>query len=94
MAVYNPRRLRDLATLAASRLKEAGGVTLKHCHQCNYNRPEAEVIAGLCLTCRSEAVNDERPVSTLLSTLMFRQAKPQPRKSVGARAQGAYSQPR
>lgn len=46
-----------------------------------------------CADCReSHATVDERPVSTLLSTLIFRQAKPLPRKVVGGRVQEAYSQ--
>lgn len=63
-------------------------MTFKHCHQCDYNRPEAEVVAGVCIVCRADRDEDERPVSTLLSALMFRQAKPNSKKSVTERPEG------
>lgn len=55
-------------------------MTLKHCHKCDYNRPEAEVVVGVCLQCRSEVTTDERPVTAIVAGLLFRRPKPQPRK--------------
>lgn len=46
-----------------------------YCQQCGYNRPEREVIAGVCITCRADVVTDERPVSALLSSLFRRPKK-------------------
>lgn len=54
---------------------------LKHCHQCGYEQPESEVIAGVCLTCRASRIEDERPVTAVLSP-MNRQPKPNPQKKV------------
>ena len=55
---------------------------MTYCHKCHQSKPDAEVIASVCLGCRAEANEDERPVVHLVSGLMFPAAKPKsnPRK--------------